>query len=74
MQGLGRSAHQLRVERLARDLIAQQGAHAVHAAIERLNEAIDRQNRPARSFWAEVVHEVLEQQRAARKAEPRCRA
>jgi hypothetical protein len=69
MQDLDRSAHQLRVKRIARDLIAQKGAHAVHAAIERLNEAIDRQNWPARSFWAEVVHEVLEQQRAGKKVD-----
>ena len=69
MQDLDRSTHQLRVERLARDLITQQGADAIQSAIERLNEAIDRQNRPARSFWAEVVHEVLEQQRAGRKVD-----
>ena len=42
-------------------MIAEHGLNAVHAAIERLNDAIDRGDRPSRDFWAEVVHAVVEQ-------------
>ena len=63
------SAHRLRVERLARDLIAQYGARAVHVVVERINKAIDDHEHPARDFWAEVAHAVLEQQRLGGKVD-----
>ena len=60
---LGRSEHELRVGRIAGDLIAVHGANAVRVALERLNDAIDRGDRPDRNFWAEVVHAIIEQRR-----------
>ena len=54
----------MRVDYLARELIAQHGTRAVYAAVERINESIDRGDRAARNFWAEVVHAIHEQERA----------
>ena len=58
-----RSAHQMRVDRLARELLAQHGPRAVHVAVERINDSIDRADVAARDFWAEVVHAIHEHQR-----------
>jgi hypothetical protein len=51
------------VDREARTLIEQHGANAVHLALERLNESIERGDRASRDFWAQVVHAIHEQQR-----------
>jgi hypothetical protein len=44
------------VEKSARRLMKRHGARAVLIAIERLNKSIDRQDKRARDFWAQVVH------------------
>jgi hypothetical protein len=44
-------------------LIEQHGKGAVYAAVERLNQSIDEHDRPARDFWAQVVHAIHEFQR-----------
>ena len=75
MEEADRSTHQMRVDRRARELIAQHGARALFVAIERINESIDRSNRAARDFWAEVVHAIHEYQQdsgQARQAEQEC--
>ena len=41
-------------------LIEQHGKGAVYAAVERLNQSIDEHDRPARDFWAQVVHAIHE--------------
>ena len=58
-----RSTHTLRVTTIAGELIAEHGLNAVHVAIGRLNDALDRRDRVARDFWAEVVHAIVEQKR-----------
>ena len=48
---------------IAGELIAEHGPNAVYVAIGRLNDALDRGDRIARDFWAEVVHAIVEQKR-----------
>ena len=60
-----RSTHAARVAQIAGELIAEHGSWAVHAAIERLNDAIDRGDRISRDFYAEIVCTIIEQDRGA---------
>ena len=50
---------------VAGELIAEHGPNAVYAAIERLNDAIDRGDRISRDFYAEIVCAIIEQGRGA---------
>jgi len=52
-----------RVDELARKLIEQHANRAVHIAVERLNQSIDKRDHPARDFWAQVVHAIHEYER-----------
>jgi hypothetical protein len=60
-----RSTHQARVAQIAGELIAEHGPKAVHVAIGRLNDAIDRGDRISRDFYAEIVCAIIEQDRSA---------
>jgi len=60
-----RSTHEARVAQIAGELIAEHGPNAVYAAIERLNDAIDRGDRISRDFYAEIVCAIIEQGRGA---------
>jgi hypothetical protein len=42
------------VAQIAGELIAEHGSNAVYAAIARLNDAIDRNDRISRDFYAEI--------------------
>jgi len=53
------------VEQIAGELIAEHGPKAVHVAIGRLNDAIDRGDRISRDFYAEIVCAIIEQDRSA---------
>ena len=59
------STHAARVARIAGELIAEHGPRAVHAAIARLNDAIDRGDRISRDFYAEIVCAIIEKNRGA---------
>ena len=52
------------VDNSARELIEQHGTGAVYAAVERLNQSIDEDDRIGRDFWAQVVHAIHEYQRS----------
>ena len=58
------------VDEAARKLIEQHGTGAVYAAVERLNQSIDERDRPARDFWAQVVHAIHEYQRTLGAVRP----
>ena len=60
-----RPTHEARVAQIAGELLAEHGPNAVYAAIERLNDAIDRGDRISRDFYAEIVCAVIEQGRGA---------
>ena len=62
---LNRPTHEARVAQIAGELIAEHGPNAVYAAIERLNDAIDRGYRISRVFYAEIVCAIIEQGRGA---------
>ena len=53
------------VARLARALLEQHGSGAVYIALDRLNDSIDREDRGARDFWAQVVRAIHEDQHFA---------
>jgi hypothetical protein len=48
--------------RIARDLIHQHGTRAVHVAVERLNQMIDKDDWRCRDLWARIVHAIHEMQ------------
>lgn len=52
------------VESSARTLIEKDRLRAVFAAIDQLNESIDRGDLRARDFWAQVVHAIDDFQRS----------
>ena len=52
------------VEGSARRLIVEHGARAVLAAIDRLNNSIDRADWEQRDFWAQVVHAIHDYERS----------
>jgi hypothetical protein len=58
-----RPSHEARVAQIAGELIAEHGSNAVYAAIARLNDAIDRNDRISRDFYAEIVCAIIEQDR-----------
>ena len=60
-----RPTHEARVAQIAGELIAEHGPNAVYAAIERINDAIDRGDRISRDFYAEIVCAIIEQGRGA---------
>ena len=47
---------------IARDLIRQHGTDAVHVAVQRLNEMIDKDDWRCRDLWARIVHAIHEMQ------------
>lgn len=46
------------VERIAREMIRQHGPAAARAAVDRLNELIDRGDWRGRDVWARIVHAI----------------
>jgi hypothetical protein len=52
----------------ARDLIHQHGTRAVHVAVERLNQMIDKDDWRCRDLWARVVHAIHEMQDSSAEA------
>jgi hypothetical protein len=54
------------IECLARVLIAEHGTYAAPAAVERVNDMIDRHDCERRDVWARVVHAIHDQQRLHR--------
>jgi hypothetical protein len=58
-----RPTHEARVAQIAGELIAEHGSNAVYAAIARLNDAIDRNDRISRDFYAQIVRAIIEQDR-----------
>lgn len=53
------------VDRLAREMIKQHGMRAAYAAVERVNDMIDRGDWRGRDAWASVVRAIHQLQRAA---------
>ena len=50
------------VDRQADALRELHGAHAVHAALDRLNASIDQHDQNGRDFWVQVVRAIHEHQ------------
>jgi hypothetical protein len=46
------------IERIAREMIKQHGGTAARAAVERLNDRIDRGDWHGRDVWARIVHAI----------------
>ena len=51
-----------KIDKAARDLLAEHGAKAAYIALEKLNQSIDHADLFGRDFWAQVVHAIHENQ------------